>query len=105
MPSQSRDTSSMNSAINLPTSRMTSTLSVSTVVCMYLSGTLRRITGTPPPETWKKRWAFVLLTAEFGVIRDGRVNYISNGEREDMVAMLRELLARFEGQPHQEGRA
>mgnify|MGYP001094293769 CR=1 FL=1 len=59
----------------------------------------------PPPETWKKRWAFVLLTAEFGVIRDGRVNYISNGEREDMVAMLRELLARFEGQPYQEGRA
>lgn len=59
----------------------------------------------PPPETWNKRWAFVLLTAEFGVIRDGRVNYISNGEREDMVAMLRELLARFEGQPYQEGRA
>lgn len=59
----------------------------------------------PPPQTWNKRWGFVLLTAEFGKIEDGRVNYISNGEREDMVAMLRELLARFEGQPFQEGRA
>lgn len=59
----------------------------------------------PPPQTWNKRWGFVLLTAEFGAIQDGRVNYISNGEREDMVALLRELLARFEGQPFQEGRA
>ncbi|MDI3335847.1 hypothetical protein QKW60_05480 [Defluviimonas aestuarii] len=40
---------------------------------------------------------FVLLTAEFGKIEGGRVNYISNGEREDMIAMLREYLARLEG--------
>lgn len=40
---------------------------------------------------------FVLLVAEFGKIEGGRVNYISNGEREDMIAMLREYLARVEG--------
>lgn len=40
---------------------------------------------------------FILLTAEFGKIDGGRVNYISNGEREDMIAMLREYLARVEG--------
>lgn len=40
---------------------------------------------------------FVLLVAEFGEIHDGRVNYISNGQREDMIAMLREYLARLEG--------
>lgn len=44
-----------------------------------------------------KKIAFVLLTAKFGDIVEGRVNYISNGERDDMVSMLKELLARFEG--------
>lgn len=46
------------------------------------------------------RVGFLLLTAEFGRIDDGRVNYISNGRRADMVAMLREVLARFEGRAH-----
>lgn len=45
----------------------------------------------------QKKVAFVLLTAEFGVIEDGRVNYISNGNREDMIAMMKEWLARAEG--------
>ena len=49
------------------------------------------------PDQAKKTVAFVLLTARFGDVKDGRVNYISNGAREEMVAMLRELLARFEG--------
>lgn len=52
-----------------------------------------------------KKIGFVLLTAYFGEIDNGRVNYISNGEREDMVAMLKELLDRFEGQPMTGGRA
>lgn len=62
----------------------------------------------PPPLPGlprQKKIGFVLLTAYFGQIEDGRVNYISNGEREDMVAMLKELLARFEGQPETGGRA
>ena len=40
---------------------------------------------------------FILLTAEFGKIDGGRVNYISNGDRKDMIAMLKEYLARCEG--------
>lgn len=44
-----------------------------------------------------KRYGFILLVAEFGKIEDGRVNYISNGERADMIAMMREYLARLEG--------
>jgi len=44
-----------------------------------------------------RKLGFILLTAEFGKIEDGRVNYISNGERADMIAMLREYLARVEG--------
>lgn len=62
----------------------------------------------PPPLPGlprQKKIGFVLLTAYFGQIENGRVNYISNGEREDMVAMLKELLARFEGQPETGGRA
>jgi hypothetical protein len=44
-----------------------------------------------------KKVGFVLIMAEFGEITDGRVNYISNGEREDMLAMVKEWLARAEG--------
>lgn len=40
---------------------------------------------------------FVLLSFEFGKAEGGRVNYISNGERTDMIAAMREWLARAEG--------
>lgn len=53
----------------------------------------------PAPAVGRRdrRIGFVLLVAEFGVIEGGRVNYVSNGDRADMVAMLREYLARLEG--------
>ena len=44
-----------------------------------------------------RKFGFILLTAEFGKITGGRVNYISNGSRDDMISMLREYLARVEG--------
>jgi hypothetical protein len=44
-----------------------------------------------------REWCFVLLSARFGQIDGGRVNYISNGERDDCVSMLKEITARFEG--------
>lgn len=53
----------------------------------------RDLNGTAKP----KQIGFILLMAEFGQIDNGRVNYISNGNREEMVAMLREYLARVEG--------
>lgn len=51
-----------------------------------------------------KRVAFVLLITEFDNMA-GRVNYISNGQRKDIVVMLKEVLARFEGQAEQKGTA
>jgi hypothetical protein len=44
-----------------------------------------------------KKVAFVVLTANFGDYAGGRVNYVSNAEREDIKVMLKELLARWEG--------
>ena len=49
------------------------------------------------PPGRKSTVAFVLLTAKFGDIQGGRVNYISNGDRASTIAMLREYLARLEG--------
>ena len=57
------------------------------------------LNGKPPRQ---KVIAFVLLTANFGSIDHGRVNYISNGARAEIVAMLNELLARFEGRHAEE---
>lgn len=50
-----------------------------------------KLPGVPP------KVGFVLLCAEFGKIEGGKVNYISNGQRADMIAMLKEYLARLEG--------
>ena len=55
-----------------------------------------------PKRNRKPKVGFILLTAEFGKIDGGRVNYISNGERADMIAMMREYLARLEGR-YQDG--
>jgi hypothetical protein len=47
---------------------------------------------------------FILMVFPFHGA-DGRANYISNAERADVVTMLKEQLARFEGQPEMTGRA
>lgn len=44
-----------------------------------------------------RKVAFVVLTAKFGDYEGGRVNYISNGARADIVSMMKETIARFEG--------
>jgi hypothetical protein len=49
------------------------------------------------PNKDKKEISFLLLTARFGDIKDGRVNYISNADREDTISMMKEIIARFEG--------
>ena len=52
-----------------------------------------------------RKVGFVLLVFEFGE-KEGRCNYISNGaDRRDVVTMLKEQVARFEGQPEVSGRA
>ena len=48
---------------------------------------------------------FVLMVFPFGE-SDGRCNYISNGaDRKDIVAMMKEQITRFEGQPEMKGKA
>ena len=52
-----------------------------------------------------RKTGFVLLVFPFGDT-SGRANYISNGaDRKDIVVLMREMIARFEGQPEQSGRA
>lgn len=41
---------------------------------------------------------FALLVFDFG--DKGRMNYISNGTREDMIAAMKEFIARSEGSYH-----
>ncbi len=48
-------------------------------------------------KTRPKRVAFVVLTANFDAIEGGQVNYVSNADRDDTKAILKELLARWEG--------
>lgn len=50
-----------------------------------------------------RRVGFTVLVFNFG--DTGNVNYVSNADRADMIATLKSLLARWEGQPIQEGRA
>ena len=46
---------------------------------------------------------FVLLVFPFGD-HNGRCNFISNGaDRGDLVALFKQMIARFEGQPESEG--
>jgi hypothetical protein len=44
-------------------------------------------------------WGFVVMVFPFGD-KSGRCNYISNGaDRKDVVTLMKEMIARFEGQP------
>lgn len=52
-----------------------------------------------------RKTGFVLLVFPYAD-HDGRCNYISNGaDRNDIVTLFREQIARFEGQPEMQGRA
>ena len=49
---------------------------------------------------------FVLLVFPFGDVDGARCNFISNGaNRRDVVTLMREMIARFEGQPEMGGKA
>jgi len=53
----------------------------------------------------KRKTGFVLLVFPFDG-HDGRCNYISNGaDRRDVVTLMKEQIARFEGQPEVKGNA
>jgi len=50
-----------------------------------------------------RKVGFVLMVFPFG--EGGRANYVSNANRADIVATMKEQIARFEGQPEQSGTA
>lgn len=52
------------------------------------------LNGTGP-----KRVGFALLTYNLGeeIAGTGRINYVGNGSREDVLVALKELVARWEG--------
>jgi len=55
-----------------------------------------------------KKTGFILLVYPIGNLEQGdaRCNFISNGaDRKDVVALFKEMIARFEGQPEQSGTA
>ena len=53
-----------------------------------------------------RKTGFVLLVFPFGNAEGERCNFISNGaDRRDIVALMKEMIARFEGQPEVSGRA
>lgn len=55
------------------------------------------------PKEGKPTTCFVLLVAEFNRMHGGRVNYISNGNRADVVTMMKEYIARHEGRYSEAG--
>lgn len=58
-----------------------------------------------PKKGSARDWGFVLMVFPFGD-KSGRCNYISNGaDRADVVTLMKEMIARFEGQPEMKGRA
>jgi hypothetical protein len=53
-----------------------------------------------------RKTGFVLLVFPFGDADGSRCNFISNGaDRRDVVTLMKEMIARFEGQPEMTGRA
>lgn len=63
----------------------------------------RIIDGAFNPPDKPKQHAFFLAVFPFG--DEGRFNYMSNARREDIVVLLKEMVARFEGMPEARGRA
>jgi hypothetical protein len=64
-----------------------------------LNGPRSKITGDRYVQN-----GFILMVFPFEG-HEGRCNYVSNARREDIVILLKEQLARFEGQPDIRGHA
>ena len=66
-------------------------IAVATTIDEVFNGTKRRE---------EREVGFVLLLFPFGDDPKGRCNFVSNGaDRKDIVALFKEMIARFEGQP------
>jgi hypothetical protein len=56
-------------------------------------------------ELRPKQVGFCVLLFNFDKIEAGRMNWISNGERKDMIVALKEMVAQLEGRTSSSGRA
>lgn len=56
------------------------------------------------PKKEARKTGFILMVFPLND-HGGRTNYISNADRRDVVTLLKEQLARFEGQPEMKGHA
>ncbi|MBB4342128.1 hypothetical protein [Rhizobium leguminosarum] len=61
--------------------------------------------GVLNKDTSDNKYGFCLLVFEKEGETGSRTNYVSNCERKDILAALKEVTGRFEGQPQQSGRA
>ena len=52
----------------------------------------------------RRKTGFILITFPFGT-DGGRCNYISNAKRDDVVALLKHQISRYEGWPDTKGTA
>lgn len=69
-----------------------------------LARAIDEIFNGPRSPGQQKSVGFILLAFPFDG-HEGRCNYISNAQREDVVVLLKEQLARLSGQPELRGRA
>lgn len=58
-----------------------------------------------PDKKRERKVGFGVLIFEFGKIEAGRMNWISNAERADMIVALKEMVAQLEGRVQSAGRA
>jgi len=70
-----------------------------------LAETLDEIFNGPPSPVRQKTIGFALLVYPLteNIEGTGRINYIGNGKRADMLVALKELVARWEGRVPSEG--
>jgi hypothetical protein len=57
----------------------------------------------PGAARGQRETGFILLVLPFGGPKGQRCNYVSNADRRDVITMLKEQLAYFEGMPQGEG--
>jgi hypothetical protein len=58
-----------------------------------------------PGKARERKYGFGVLIFEFGKIERGRMNWISNAERADMIVALKEMVAQLEGRVQAKGEA
>jgi hypothetical protein len=65
----------------------------------------RRLDESFNPDASEREVGFVLLVFPFDATGNCRCNYISNGNRADIIAMFKEQIAYFEGHQDIKGHA